>query len=470
MKITRNTLYSIMSNDNPMRVKRDIPETYDDFPIAWLYEDYFMKLGTPMNHGDQGVLATNLSDWKFKSMDHSERMAFHVSSEVDITSPATNYVGYCNSYNPETTNCLPLKYPFPLYPLQYLCIDKSLATLVKMSLASFFPDTGMVAVSAKSQVPGSSTMFNSVILANASPEGTGLGFIGTNSGDTTDIDLQIGMFDPATGTIGWTQSATLTLSWDGQQVSVVNSTLPLEWDLSNIVQLADGTWVINVMPFKSTWTAFEGENYTGVASGFLVDNSIIRVEIYPNSFGGWGISSLKLQSEDLPGRFHVYSEILTMSPEYSFNNYRMISSDESIPNLPELFGDGNLPCIVMWLNNTYPQLWLEISTTNPDYSAVVMETSPMSAENYFADKTRTGFVGIGAPGLQRSITVIYGYIDSTGSFIQRGQGTALVVYGEDKDQPPVMTNVSLPAEWVFSPATKQADALWKIALTDSPAL
>lgn len=470
MKIMRKTLSSIMSNDNPKQVKRGIPETYDDFPIASLYADYFMQYGTPMNHGDQGVLATNPSDWKFKSMDHSTRIAFHVSSEVDITNPATNYLGYCNNYNPETTNCLQLKYPFPLYPLQYLCIDKSIATLVKMSLASLFPSSGMVAVSAKSQVPGSSTMFNSVILANASPEGTGLGYIGTNSGATTDIDLQIGMFDPVTGTIGWTQSATLTLSWDGQQISVVNSTLPLGWNLGDIVQLADGTWVINVLPYLATWTASEEENYTGVTACLHENTDSILTGIYPNTVGGWEFSSLKLQSEHLPGRFHVYSEIITLSPEYSFNNYRMISSDESIPSLPELFGDGNLPCIAMWLNNMYPQLWLEISTTNPDYSAVVMETSPMSEETYFADKTRTGFVGIGVPGEQRSITVIYGYLDSTGAFIERGQGTALIVYGADKDQPPVITNVSLPAEWVFSPATKQADALWKITLTDSPAL
>jgi len=429
--------------------------------VCFLYKTKnFVNLTTVATHGSFGVLATAADNWLYNSMEKSPTMGLYIRSDFNTVDPLQSYLGHVENFSRETTSFLETKFPSAQYPLEYYCIDKSMATLINISIMNLFVDDESYAIATNSIIPGTQQSFESLILGN--DEGSGAAFIGKDEGATVSISLKIGNLDKVKNTIEWNQDAEIVLKLENDNLVVVSQTLPLSWNLSDITTLPDGSFMINVtngLNGPLCAELYELENYRGQQQPFPYESDYSMIGTVVNQLGEFRISSAKINREHSLGRLMGYSVIESLSPGYSLKNYKSFMTDQDIPDLPSYFGDCNIPCDLVWHADDECDVWIKVATTNTNYSALV---SIYADEIYFGSSTNNLYIGHISGG---SYTVLYGYLDDNYSFVEVGSGA---VTFDVINSVPVVTPLSssLPSEWSFSSAEKQSDGSWVVTLTD----
>lgn len=415
-------------------------------------------------HGDTFPLTSASGEWNFTNFEKQNGATVYITSETDISIPDKPYAGHYEFFDPECISYLPASFPYVEHPLQGYCVDKSQATLVRISLISLFPFKGNIALAANSVIPGTATTFTSLTMAKGM-DGA-LGFIGTAPGSSTEVTLNQGIADNSTGTVSWLKQMTLSLSWDGNILRILNNPFPADWCVDTIVKLPDDTWLINIIPNPnvSEWVncAFDGENYTGVSGAVMVSETSANIFQVSNCTD-FRTKSLAVYPEKSSTNLITFPGFNFPPLDYSFSNYTIIHQRESIPSFPALCANMTKPVVCKYVDDVHYPVWLKLDTASEIYSAAITTVDPHFS--FLTTKEKNGYAGdmfsAGFP-----CVLAYGSLNAEGVFIPAGETPIHFVV---KDGVPTITAETLPAALSLGSCILQPDGNWLVTLTESSA-
>jgi len=195
-----------------------------------------------VKHGDAGNIALAANNWLYLSAAQSG-MQTYLWSEVN---PADNSLSYLNHIESlitaSRTPDLTVLYPQAQYPLQYLGIDPSVVTMVRLEIDASQPTPNTVA--STTLVGGSETSVTTLSLPGLPGV---LGFVSTISGSSTIASCPYGDYDTADGTVAWSGTGSMVLEYVNGGVTIVSTTgFPEGWAFEAPVKQGDGTWKVTL--------------------------------------------------------------------------------------------------------------------------------------------------------------------------------------------------------------------------------
>lgn len=438
----------------------------DSFLI--LYSDFgFGGRGPSCIHGDTGRIADSDRNWVYQSVDRSGGLRLCLKTHLDGL-PTQHPTRWTESLDQTSTITLPVSYQGSEYPLDYYCFDASIVTPVRFSMDSLFTSyfTPYVAL-AVSQIPQTSTNYNSFCSELSSHYGT-LGFIGKNSTDNTQVSLHMGTVDTSSN-ITWNGVYVLNLQWDNGNVIVTSDNFSQGLRFDNVTSLADGSWLVTVIPdvdFSELMS--EKTNYAGTMEyiGALGDHAMF-VEGTISNCSEWYWKSLKINKEQKQYPNVLYSSFLYDNDNtYSFSNYYVKRINDNVPDIPLLFGRGQLPCGRRCINDQHViDVWLQVNTSLPEHSAIIVhdpaDEDVAGMSDFFSSKSSIGFLGCVIINGQASFIIRYGSLNEDGTFLEAGTGSIELT---DSNGNVTCVGQNLPTIWEFSPGVLQTDGSWLITL------
>lgn len=421
-------------------------------------------------HGDFGKIADNDLSWLYQSSNRSGDYKLCLKTHFDAL-PAHHPDNWIESLNQLTSQILSIDFQGVSYPVDYYCYDESIVTPVRFSLDSLFTtySNRYVAV-AESQIPQTSTNYTSFCTMLSSKYGT-LGFIGKNSADSTQVSLNIGVADSDLN-ISWEKVYTLNLQWQDGKIIVSGDSFPPEFRFDYVTQLADGSWLVTVMPnIAISEVGCEEINYAGTLTyaGEMTQPSQRYEQGDISNCSDWLWKSIKTNRTKQVYPMVLYSSFWYESDKlYSFSNYYVSRNTEDLPDIPLLFDKATMPCGRRFVNDlSTKDIWLKVNTTLPEHSAIIitdkeMIIAPGGRSDFFASKKTTGFIGCQGDGYNPTFILRYGSLDANGVFIEAGLGT---IQFTELEGNVTVSSENLPTSWSFTPAILQIDGSWLITLS-----
>ena len=230
-------------------------------------------------HGDIGEIAAGSANWIYQSVAMSGMHAF-AFSDVAPASSGEIYLHHIEDVISASIPDLTALYPSAQFPLNYLGLDPTIATIVWLDI-----DTSQVAPNAlasTSMVGGSITSITTLSL----PGRIGaLGFVAMIQGSSVVANCQYGDYDSASGTVSWAGTGTVVLEYINFAVSLISATgFPEEWTFSSPTMQSDGSWRIRLsgaVPTNNTISDLSADKTAIVNDG--VDAATLVATVQNNS-------------------------------------------------------------------------------------------------------------------------------------------------------------------------------------------
>ena len=419
------------------------------------------EAGVPIQvtHGLMGIIATSDSDWREKSVSilGTDNLHAWISSSVETSMSTKCYFNHVEEMATQTINFLQNAFPNPQYTLGFMGVDSDLATLVMLELDASTTEDQPDALAATWVLPESTSQLTTLSL----PDMPGaVGFVGTVQGSSTPVSTLYGIYNAANGEVAWTGSGSLTLNWDGEQVTLSDiSGFPSGWTFGTPVLQPDGSWLVALGngPAVDSGILYSQANYMGSAQA-LPPHQLLSV----NTESGWIWASVKLNAMPVL----LFSAFNPIDSAYSFTHYTMLRLTSDTPDFSSVFAAGTLPAQLLSLDNSDIQIDIQLQTTGSSDSALVMTLPYPLSFSTFADTTQEGVLAIvPAGGAAQTIQISYGSLNSSGQFTAAGEGTLTASY--NGTTPVVTPGSDLPEGWIFSAPVLQADGRWLVTLTDA---
>lgn len=419
-------------------------------------------------HGDVLQLSNADGSWNKNSRSNGVNgLSVFTLSDADVNNPQQNYFCHLEDYSANEISYFKEAFLFAAHPLKAVHIDSNIVKRVKISLQALVSSemdeiTCPDILSATSIIPQTSTEMTSVT-AGLLDEGT-LGFVEIAQGMSTEVAVRYGYFDDKTGTATWTGSGTLTLVYDnGNVILQGTSGLPAQWQISNPVQMPDGSWKIDICQYAPEVSV---RNYPETwYYGDLVSFSIggLNTQIQFNE-GFWSTKSLRIPNINMG---ILYSGV-TIPYQYKPENYhQIVFTEPEQPDLPALYGEGHSTAYCFVAEHPGYCVWLKFATSSSDYTAIFCASTMPLAFRYAGQNESCVLTGSrdGVQNTSDNCEIFYGHTDAEGYYVNAGHGSLTVTLIGDMLM--ISDIANFPANWVFSKPEKQADGNWLITLTDT---